>query len=160
MSTNPQVLVNSTSEGIRRVRQGGYAYLLESTTSEYVRQRDCSLMQIGDLLDSKGYGFGLQLNSRWTDSISSAILKLQEEGKVAQLYTKWWTQIDAINCEAVAKSENTDTSMQFSSLAGIFVLLASGLAVACIVCIIENIWKSVKNPKVRFSKPFICFNKN
>lgn len=143
------MLVNSTSEGIRRVRQGGYAYLLESTTSEYVRQRDCSLMQIGDLLDSKGYGFGLQLNSKWTDSISSAILKLQEEGKVAQLYNKWWTQIDAVNCEAAANNAaNNDNSMKLSSLAGIFVLLAGGLFVACVVCCIENFWKSKKDPKV------------
>ncbi len=37
----------------------GYAFLLESTSNEYVRTRDCDLIQIGGLLDSKSYGIGL-----------------------------------------------------------------------------------------------------
>lgn len=52
------VFVNSTKEGIERVKQGDYAYLLESTMNEYIAQRDCDLMQVGGLLDSKGYGIG------------------------------------------------------------------------------------------------------
>jgi ionotropic glutamate receptor len=31
---------------------------MESTSNEYIRQRDCELMQIGGLLDTKGYGIG------------------------------------------------------------------------------------------------------
>ena len=57
-SAKPSVFVNSTKEGMRRVRQGKFAYLLESTMNEYITQRDCSLMQVGGLLDSKGYGIG------------------------------------------------------------------------------------------------------
>jgi hypothetical protein len=56
MTNNPSVFVNSTDEGIKRVKSGGFAYLLESTTNEYVRERNCEGMQIGGLLDSKGYG--------------------------------------------------------------------------------------------------------
>ncbi len=54
------VFVNSTKEGIERVKNDkkGYAYLLESTMNEYIAQRDCDLMQVGGLLDSKGYGIG------------------------------------------------------------------------------------------------------
>ena len=54
MSNNPDVFVKSTDEGIARIKKGGYAYLLESTTNEYMRQRDCELIQIGGLLDTKG----------------------------------------------------------------------------------------------------------
>ena len=56
MSSNPAVFVKSTEEGVKRVKAGGYAYLLESTTNEYIRERDCELIQVGGLLDSKGYG--------------------------------------------------------------------------------------------------------
>ena len=56
MKTNPSVFVNSTESGIRRVKEGDYAFLLESTMNEYARQRDCDLMQVDGLLDSKGYG--------------------------------------------------------------------------------------------------------
>jgi hypothetical protein len=58
MNSNQDVFVNSTESGIRRVKDGGYAFLLESTMNEYARQRDCDLMQVGGLLDSKGYGIG------------------------------------------------------------------------------------------------------
>ena len=58
MNSNQDVFVNSTESGIRRVKDGGYAFLLESTMNEYARQRDCELMQVGGLLDSKGYGIG------------------------------------------------------------------------------------------------------
>lgn len=54
----PSVFVNSTEEGIRRVRSGDYAFLLESRMNEYITQRSCDLMQVGGLLDSKGYGIG------------------------------------------------------------------------------------------------------
>ncbi|XP_075739177.1 glutamate receptor ionotropic, kainate 2-like [Rhipicephalus microplus] len=49
-------LVSSTTEGIERVENGGYAFLMESTSIEYVVRRRCQLKQIGGLLDSKGYG--------------------------------------------------------------------------------------------------------
>ncbi len=58
MSANPSVFVKSADEGIARVRNGSYAYLMESTSNEYIRERDCELMQIGGLLDTKGYGIG------------------------------------------------------------------------------------------------------
>ena len=57
-SGKPSVFVNSTKEGIERVKNGDYAYLLESTMNEYITQRNCELMQVGGLLDSKGYGIG------------------------------------------------------------------------------------------------------
>lgn len=57
-STKPSVFVNSTKEGIERVMKGNYAYLLESTMNEYITERNCELMQVGGLLDSKGYGIG------------------------------------------------------------------------------------------------------
>ena len=57
-STKPSVFVNNTPEGIERVRKGKYAYLLESTMNEYITRRNCDLIKVGGLLDSKGYGIG------------------------------------------------------------------------------------------------------
>lgn len=56
MSNNPEQFVASTEEGINRIKNGGYAYLVESITNEYARARDCDLMQVGGLLDTKGFG--------------------------------------------------------------------------------------------------------
>ncbi|GCB76351.1 hypothetical protein scyTo_0018332, partial [Scyliorhinus torazame] len=60
-SKQPSVFVKSTEEGISRVLNSNYAFLLESTMNEYHRQRNCNLTQIGGLLDTKGYGIGLPL---------------------------------------------------------------------------------------------------
>ena len=59
MSSRTQsVLVKSNEEGIQRVLSSDYAFLMESTTIEFVTQRNCNLTQIGGLIDSKGYGVG------------------------------------------------------------------------------------------------------
>ena len=57
-SSKPTAFVNSTKDGIKRVKEAEYAYLLESTMNEYITQRDCNLMRVGGLLDSKFYGIG------------------------------------------------------------------------------------------------------
>lgn len=52
----PSVFVPTYEEGIQRVLQGDYAFLMESTMLDYIVQRNCNLTQIGSLLDTKGYG--------------------------------------------------------------------------------------------------------
>ncbi|KAG0444816.1 hypothetical protein HPB47_013345, partial [Ixodes persulcatus] len=49
-------MVESNAEGVSRVLSEAYAFLMESTSIEYVAQRHCQLDQVGGLLDSKGYG--------------------------------------------------------------------------------------------------------
>lgn len=51
-------MVKNVEEGIQRVLTSDYAFLMESTTIEFVTQRNCNLTQIGGLIDSKAYGVG------------------------------------------------------------------------------------------------------
>jgi len=53
---DPSVFVKDSIQGIDRTLQGDYAFLMESTMIDYTMQRYCELMQVGGLLDSKGYG--------------------------------------------------------------------------------------------------------
>lgn len=39
---------------------GLFAFLMESTSIEYVVERNCDLTQIGGMLDSKGYGIAMR----------------------------------------------------------------------------------------------------
>ena len=57
-SHEPSVFVKTSQEGIERVLKGNYAFLMESTMIDYTIQRNCDLMPVGGLLDSKGYGIG------------------------------------------------------------------------------------------------------
>ena len=45
--------VSSYEEGVRRVLDGDFAFLCESTMLDYLLQRNCNLTQVGDLLDNK-----------------------------------------------------------------------------------------------------------
>lgn len=82
-SARPSVFPSSNVEGVERVVKGkgkfiykaqtlnkyltvrkmyitgSYAFLMESTSIEYVIERNCELTQVGSMLDSKGYGIAM-----------------------------------------------------------------------------------------------------
>ena len=63
-TTGRSAFVSSIDEGVKRVRQGKYAFLIESTTNDYINQRQpCDTMKVGSNLDSKGYGIATSLSS-------------------------------------------------------------------------------------------------
>ncbi|XP_052133234.1 glutamate receptor ionotropic, kainate 2-like [Frankliniella occidentalis] len=133
----PSVFVSTYEEGIQRVLQGNYAFLMESTMLDYIVQRDCNLTSIGDLLDSKGYGIATPIGSPWRDKISLVILELQEKGEIQMLYDKWWKNMGS-TCERAEKGkENKANSLGVANIGGVFVVLLCGLAVAMTVAIFE-----------------------
>ena len=93
-SSKPSVFVKGNTDGIERVKNenGAYAFLMESTTIEYVIERECDTTQIGGLLDSKDYGIALPPGSPYRTPISSAILQLQEAGRLHVLKNRWWKE--------------------------------------------------------------------
>lgn len=70
-SRRQSVLVKSNEEGIQRVLTSDYAFLMESTTIEFVTQRNCNLTQIGGLIDSKGYGVGTPMGRLYVSYLFS-----------------------------------------------------------------------------------------
>jgi ionotropic glutamate receptor len=60
MINHPTFLTDSNQEAIDKVEQGNYAYFMESTTIDFVTERNCDLMRVGGLLDSKGYGIAVE----------------------------------------------------------------------------------------------------
>uniref|UniRef100_A0A0P4WIW3 Ionotropic glutamate receptor C-terminal domain-containing protein n=1 Tax=Scylla olivacea TaxID=85551 RepID=A0A0P4WIW3_SCYOL len=93
-SQNPTVYTKSNEEGVKRVQKGDgqYAYMMESSSIEYITERYCDLTQVGGPLDSKSYGIALPPGSPYTNAISEAILNLQEEGILQALKKRWWQQ--------------------------------------------------------------------
>lgn len=90
MEKHQSVFVSTYEEGTKKVQEGNYAFLMESTMIDYAVQRDCNLTQISGLLDSKGYGIATPKGSVWKDKLSLAVLELQEKGVIQMLYDKWW----------------------------------------------------------------------
>jgi hypothetical protein len=146
MSNNyADVMVRSSDEGIKRVKDGSYAYLLESLTNDYVRQRNCELMQVGSLLDQKGYGIGTPQGSPWRDKISNAILLLQEKGDIQELYTKWWEREDIHTdqkCEETSEKKDSLNELSLSYVSGVFVVTFGGLFLSFFITFMEFLWKA------------------
>ncbi|XP_044270327.1 glutamate receptor ionotropic, kainate 2-like isoform X1 [Tribolium madens] len=141
----PSVFVPTYEEGIQRVLEGNYAFLMESTMLDYTVQRDCNLTQIGGLLDSKGYGIATPMGSPWRDKISLAILELQEKGEIQMLYDKWWKNTGETCSRNEKGKESKANSLGVDNIGGVFVVLLCGLAFAVIIAICEFCYNSKKN---------------
>ncbi|CAH1800045.1 unnamed protein product [Owenia fusiformis] len=147
-SATPSVFTATVPEGIERVKKEKYAFLVESTTNEYTTQRNCELMQVGGLLDSKGYGIGTPRDSPYRDLISNAILKLAEEQKLQILYNRWWKEKGGGGkCDTEDNKKTNANELGPKNVGGVFVVLAGGLGLAIIAALFEFIWKSRKYAK-------------
>ncbi|XP_025422232.1 glutamate receptor ionotropic, kainate 2-like isoform X3 [Sipha flava] len=135
-SSNPTVFTKSNQEGVDRVLKGKgrYAFLMESSSIEYQTERNCNLMQIGNTLDSKGYGIAMPMNSPYRTLISESVLRLQESGFMRELKDKWWKGVN--KCEEEEESEE----LGFTKIGGVFVVLVLGCLIAFVFSILEFLW--------------------
>lgn len=60
MQNHPDELTADNTEGVKWASEGGYAYLMESSSIEYIVERNCNVTQVGDLLDEKGYAIAMR----------------------------------------------------------------------------------------------------
>lgn len=140
------VFPKDNSKGISMVKKGNFAFLMESTSIEYMVQRDCELTQIGGLLDHKGYGIALRKRSPYRAPLSKSIVELNEAGELQDLKFKWWG-LDQAKCDEAKHSALATSELGIDKVGGVFVLLGAGVAIACCAAILEFIWKSLKTSK-------------
>ncbi|XP_041823097.1 glutamate receptor ionotropic, kainate 5-like isoform X3 [Melanotaenia boesemani] len=136
-SKQPSVFVKSTEEGIARVINSKYAFLMESTMNEYYRSLNCNLTQIGGLLDTKGYGIGMPLGSPYRDEITLGILQLQESNRLEILKRRWWE-----GGQCPKEEDHRAKGLGMENIGGIFVVLICGLIIAVFVAIMEFVWST------------------
>uniref|UniRef100_A0A674P5Q6 Glutamate receptor n=1 Tax=Takifugu rubripes TaxID=31033 RepID=A0A674P5Q6_TAKRU len=144
-------LVKNNQEGITRVLTTDYAMLMESTSIEYISQRNCNLTQIGGLIDSKGYGVGTPIGSPYRDKVTIAILQLQEEGKLHMMKEKWWRG------NGCPEEDNKEANaLGVENIGGIFIVLAAGLVLSVFVAIGEFIYKARRNADIEEVSEFMA----
>uniref|UniRef100_A0A0A9XVL7 Glutamate receptor 1 n=3 Tax=Lygus hesperus TaxID=30085 RepID=A0A0A9XVL7_LYGHE len=142
-SARPSVFTKSNDEGVERVLKGNrqYAFFMESTSIEYQMAKHCELMQVGGTLDSKGYGIAMPFNSPYRIAISGAVLKMQESGKLTEIKTKWWKEMNSDDCDAGGSAEGGDSAeLGIDNVGGVFLVLIAGCGVAFFVSILEFLW--------------------
>ncbi|XP_063930572.1 glutamate receptor ionotropic, kainate 2-like isoform X2 [Zophobas morio] len=60
-TAEPSVFETTNDDGVKRVisSKGSYAFLMESSSIEYEIEKHCELVQVGNRLDTKGYGIAM-----------------------------------------------------------------------------------------------------
>ncbi|XP_068232911.1 glutamate receptor 1-like [Palaemon carinicauda] len=142
MSARPHVFVSSYQEGIQRVREsnGKYAFLMESGKNDYINEQlPCDTMKIGQDLNSNGYGVATPIGSPLRERLNLAILSLKENGDLARIKNKWW--FEKTQCER-DKPDIESRALTLNNMAGIFYIVAGGLAVSLMVALLEFCYKS------------------
>lgn len=62
MVQHPEFMTKDNEQGLKwaKKKNNNYAYLMESSSIEYLIERNCDVTQVGDLLDEKGYGIAMR----------------------------------------------------------------------------------------------------
>ena len=97
-SFHSSVLTTSNEEGIERARNGKYAYILPSTIGHYISlQSPCNLVTVDRFLMKEGFGLAVQKGGSLREQLDRALILLEQEGFLAQLYDKYWVRSSQCN---------------------------------------------------------------
>lgn len=130
---------NSTEEAIEALIRGELdAFIWDSPRLEYEAAQDCELVISGELFGRSGYGIGLQKSSFWTDEVTLALLRMHESGFMESLDNRWILTNDK-DCDS--KTEHFPYTLGMKNMAGVFILVFSGIVIAFGIIVIEIIYK-------------------
>nr|QBB73017.1 ionotropic receptor [Protaetia brevitarsis] len=137
IANEKQVMVGDNKEGVLRAEREPYAFFMESVSIEYEIQRHCNLSKVGDLLDEKGYGIAMRKDSPYRHKLNTAVLKLQENGKISDLKRKWWEERKGGGqCSGEVESQEAKP-LTLKNVGGVFWVTVGGVAVAVVLVFVE-----------------------
>ncbi|XP_015121885.1 glutamate receptor ionotropic, kainate 2 [Diachasma alloeum] len=153
------VMMTDNDKGSERVEKedGKYAFLMESSSIAYISQRQCNLTQIGDPLDSKGYGIAMRKGFIYRDKLNTAVLQMQESGLLAQLKDKWWKEKRGGGKCTAESSSSAPAELTLDNVGGVFLVLVVGIAVSFVLSVLEMLYDVVctsLREKVPFKQEF------
>ena len=82
---------NSFEDGLKRVREGNFALIVEKDLAEYVTKRPpCDIVIVGEPLAEIGYAFAMPMNEPQKHAFDLAMLELREMGEIKKITDKYW----------------------------------------------------------------------
>ncbi|XP_076658018.1 glutamate receptor ionotropic, kainate 2 isoform X2 [Halictus rubicundus] len=131
------VLTQDNDAGVKKVEKEDYAFLMESSSIEYITERYCNLTQIGGLLDAKSYGIAMKKHSPYRHPLNAAVLKLQQSGMITELKKKWWTEKrGGGKCQDEGGGSQAD-ELGLDNVGGVFLVLSVGVAMSFFYTLLE-----------------------
>jgi ABC-type amino acid transport substrate-binding protein len=92
MARNPDVLIDNAKEGIDRVNNSRYAFIIETSFAQFLSGKYCNLTYIEDKLNHflRQYAIALPKDSPLKQSFNNAIKELKANGILDRLKVKYW----------------------------------------------------------------------
>ncbi|XP_015429531.1 PREDICTED: glutamate receptor ionotropic, kainate 2-like [Dufourea novaeangliae] len=141
IANKDELLPGDNDSGLKKVLREEYAFLMESSSIEYITERYCNVTQIGGLLDAKSYGIAMKKYSPYRHALNTAVLKLQQSGLITELKTKWWTQKrGGGKCREDGGGSQAE-ELGLDNVGGVFLVLSVGVASSFFYTIIELLWE-------------------
>ncbi|XP_050585066.1 glutamate receptor ionotropic, kainate 2-like [Bombus affinis] len=136
-----EVLPSNNDAGLTKVLREDYAFLMESSSIEYITERYCNVTQIGGLLDAKGYGIAMRKGSPYRHPLNTAVLKMQQSGLITELKKKWWTQKRGGGTCREDGGQSAAEELDLDNVGGVFLVLTVGVAASFFYTVFELIWE-------------------
>ncbi|XP_052120098.1 glutamate receptor ionotropic, kainate 5-like [Frankliniella occidentalis] len=138
--------LDATSPAAHMLQWKLMAFIWDSSRLDFEAAQDCELVTAGELFGRSGYGIGLQKGSPWADAVTLAILDFHESGFMESLDNKWILQgnLNLAQCE---QNEKTPNTLGLKNMAGVFILVAGGIAFGVVLILIEMVYKKHQTRK-------------
>lgn len=76
MVEHPEYMTKDNTQGLIWAKTKNYAFLMESSSIQYIIERNCDVTQVGDLLDEKGYGIAMRKGTLWSAEVAQQFIFL------------------------------------------------------------------------------------
>ncbi|XP_033823269.1 probable glutamate receptor [Periophthalmus magnuspinnatus] len=123
--------VSSMDEGVRRAKEGNYAFIGESVSLDMAAAHHCELVRSHEVIGMRGYSFAAPIGFPLLKNLSVAILELSEAGELAYLRSKWWPS------HCLDQDQTGTTQGPLQGLRGLFLLLSLGLGLGLLLALLE-----------------------
>eukprot|EP00116_Pleurobrachia_bachei_P001533 sb/3461795/ len=162
-STNPQILLesnikqeyrtlghqamklNSSGAAMDLLREGGFVYISEVPTMDFLTLGECNIVRVGDSFQPFDLAFGVRKNSPYKNLVDTFLLENREKGVLDALYQRYEKSKQTKSC-----APNHDLTMYLSNLSGIFYLIPMGIASSLICLILEYIYTCARDSATNF----------
>lgn len=140
-----ETLVSSYTEGLEKVREENFAFLIETPKAEFFASREpCDLTVVEEEFGpSRGYAIATPKGSPFSDHVNLAILKMKENGELEELIGKYWNEgqcgddNDDDDDDGDIDEDDFD-QLHLSEMAGLFYFLCAGILLVFIFFVIER----------------------
>uniref|UniRef100_A0A3Q3AQ77 Glutamate receptor U1-like n=1 Tax=Kryptolebias marmoratus TaxID=37003 RepID=A0A3Q3AQ77_KRYMA len=134
--------VSSMSEGVRRAKEGNFAFIGEAVSLDLAVARFCNLTRSPEVVSMRAYSVAAPLGYPLVKNLTIAILQLSETGELSHLRDKWWSS----SCVGADEARSSN-ALKPDDLRVLFLLLGLGLGVGLLLALLELLTRARSRAK-------------